>query len=170
MHEVKRITTIKKKKKTTSLLLGGLVHRNEIQDSSVSTDFGKQGNWFEKSTLPPLSVFPWSCSIAIHTPFCPFSCTGPQDSDHCAFLTAQSHKHGIELQTAVEDTTLQTNQLYCSCQHLTRFYFTTQEEQDSMPGEDRQIHLSYHQESIQCYFYSHFTENCEVEVCHQKTS
>lgn len=64
----------------------------------------------------------------------------------------QCHKHGTELQMAVRSTTPR-NQLYCSCQHLTR----------GKPGGRgwrawrSQVHPSFHQGSIR-YFYSHFTE------------
>lgn len=51
-----------------------------------------------------------------------------------ACLTALSHKQRIEGQMTVGATT-PLNRPYCSCQHLTRSYFITQEEHNSMSGE-----------------------------------
>lgn len=135
MHEVKRITIIKNKQLLPSLgdFFTGMRYRTvQWAQTLVSRVTGLRSPPF-----PLLPIFPQSCSIAIHTPFCPLSCTSPQDStDRCACLTAQSHKRGIEMQMAVGGTT-PLNRLYCSCQHLIRLYFTTQEEQHSKPGEAR---------------------------------
>lgn len=132
----------------------------------MSTDFGKQGNRLEKCTLPPFSIFPRSCSIAVHSPFCPLGCAGPWVSaDGCARLTTVPQTWDRAANGSKEHNTPKPTLLLMPTSHQrqTRRKRTACLEKPGpleLPSGEHTIFLQP----------LHRIHNYEVEVCHQKNS
>lgn len=132
MHEVKRITTIKKNQPLSSLgdLFTGMRYKTlQWAQTLVSRVTGLSS--------PPFPLYPLSLRAAAQpfpVPFVP-SVSRPL-GEHwplCPLHSTVSQAHH-RAATGSGGTTA-SNRLYCSYQHLNRLYLTSQEEQDNMPGE-----------------------------------
>lgn len=131
----------------------------------MSTDFGKQGNRLEKCTPPPFSTFPLSCSSAVHSPFCPLSCTGPRESsDHRARLTTVPQTWDRAANGSQEHNTPKTTLLLVPTSHQRqpRRKMTACLEKPGPPELPSGGHTMLFLQPL------HRIQNCEVEVCHQK--